>query len=185
MNARKIAVAGVLSAVAIFLGATPLGFIPWITGVSITIMTAPVIIGAVLEGPSVGLIVGLLFGGFSLVHAAGLFGPVGPSDALFLNPLISVLPRLLIGPVAWLVYRALERASFPFALVAAGVTGSLANTVLVLGMIGLFHLAPWALLGTIAVGNGLPEAVANAILTLAVVAAWKRVAYGRKGAQLE
>lgn len=188
MNARKIAVAGVLSAVAIFLGAPPLhlGFIPWVTGAAITIMAAPVIIGAVLEGPLVGSIIGFLFGLFSLINASGAFGPVGPLDRIFLNPVVSVLPRLFIGPVAWLAYRALERVSIPAALVASGLAGSLTNTILVLGTIGLFGYAPWAPLGIAALGNGLPEAAANAVLTLAVVAAWKRVAYGRrKGAQLE
>ncbi len=186
MNARKIAVAGALGAVAILLGATPLGFIPWFSGASITIMTSPVVIGAVIEGPVVGLVVGFLFGGFSFLHAAGLFGPVGPTDALFLNPLVSVLPRLLIGPIAWLVYRAIERLGVPVALVLAGIGGSLTNTVLVLGVIGLFKLASWAVLGGIAIVNGLPEAAANAILVLAVVAAWKRIEYGRRrGARLE
>jgi len=185
MNARKIAVAGVLSAVAIFLGAPPLhpGFIPWFAGASLTIMAAPVIIGAVLEGPVVGTIIGFLFGVSSLVEAA--LAPAGPTDAWFTNPLISVLPRLFIGLVAWIIYRSLEKRSLPTALVLAGLGGSLTNTVLVLGMLGLYGYLHWGLIATIAGVNGAPEAVANAILTLAVVAAWKRVTYGRKGAQLE
>ncbi|HRU29430.1 MAG TPA: ECF transporter S component, partial [Treponema sp.] len=93
---RKIAVAGVLSAIAIVLGVTRLGFIPWFSGASVTILQVPVIIGAVLEGPLVGFIIGLLFGLSSLLQAA--IAPTGPVDVAFTNPLISVLPRLLIGP---------------------------------------------------------------------------------------
>ena len=184
MNARKIAVAGVMSAIAIFLGATRLGFIPWFTGAALTIMAAPVIIGAVLEGPVVGLVIGFLFGAFSLIQAA--VAPGGPTDAIFTNPLISVLPRLFIGPVAWLIYRALEKVNTPLALVLAGLGGSLTNTVLVLGMLVAFGYLGWLPAAGIAGINGGPEAAANAVLALAVVAAWKRIEYGRrKGAQLE
>ncbi len=174
---RKIVITGILGAISIFLGLTRWGFIPWISGASLTIMHIPVIIGAVLEGPVVGLAIGLIFGLFSLIQAG--IAPNGPSDVIFLNPLISVLPRLFIGPVAWLVWGALKR--WPVVgLVTAGVAGSLTNTILVLGMIGIFGLAPWALIGTTAVANGLPEAVLSGILVLAVVAAWRQIRIGRK-----
>ncbi|HEX9019494.1 MAG TPA: ECF transporter S component [Anaerolineaceae bacterium] len=103
---RKIVITGVLSALLVFLGLTPLGFIPW-GPASLTTMHIPVIIGAILEGPLVGLIIGLVFGIFSMIRAA--IAPNGPADVLFLNPLIAVLPRLFIGPVAWLVWKALQR----------------------------------------------------------------------------
>jgi uncharacterized membrane protein len=94
-----------------------------------------------------------------------------------------VLPRLFIGPVAWLVWRALQR--WPaVGLISAGIAGSVTNTVLVLGMFGILQLAPWALVGSTAVINGLPEAAASAVLTLAVVAAWRRIEFGRRGASI-
>lgn len=179
---RKIVIAGVMGAISIFLGATHLGFIPWLAGAALTIMHVPVIIGAVLEGPLVGLVIGLVFGAFSLLQ--GAIAPTGPADVWFTNPLISILPRLFIGPVAWLVYRAVERFNELTALGAAGVLGSLTNTVLVLGALGLHRFLPWPLIGTIAVTNGLPEAVVAAIITVAVVAAWKRIESGRAGSDL-
>lgn len=179
---RKIVVAGVMSAIAIILGATHWGFIPWFAGAALTIMHVPAIIGAVLEGPVVGLVIGVLFGLFSLIQ--GAIAPTGPADVWFVNPLISVLPRLFIGPAAWLVYRALARVNEVLGLIAAGVAGSLTNTVLVLSMIGLMGHLPWALIGTIAVTNGLPEAVVAAVITLGVVSAWKGIERGRKGADL-
>ncbi len=178
-NTRKIVIAGVMGAISIFLGATHLGFIPWLAGAALTIMHVPVIVGAVLEGPVVGLVIGLIFGAFSLLQ--GAIAPTGPTDVWFTNPLVSILPRLFIGPVAWLVYSAIKRFNEATALVAAGVLGSLTNTVLVLGVLGLYRLLPWSLIATIAVTNGLPEAVVAAIVTLAVVAAWKRIESGRKG----
>ena len=89
---RKLVSAGMLSAISIILGMTPLGIIP-IGPLSATTMHLPVIIGAVLEGPVVGLIIGAIFGGFSLYQAASGGSVLAP---LFMNPLVSILPRLLI-----------------------------------------------------------------------------------------
>jgi uncharacterized membrane protein len=179
---RKIVIAGVMGAISALLGWTHWGFIPWVTGAALTIMHVPVIIGAVLEGPIVGTAIGLIFGLFSMLQAA--VAPTGPSDVLFTNPLIAVVPRLFIGVVAWLVWRALKQ--WPVAgLIAAGIAGSLTNTVLVLGMIGLIGAAPWAALPPILLANGLPEAGVSAVITLVVVAAWRRIEIGeRKGADL-
>jgi uncharacterized membrane protein len=179
---RKVVIAGVLGAISALLGWTRLGFIPWFTGASLTIMHVPVIIGAVLEGPWVGLAIGFIFGGFSMLQAA--IAPTGPADVWFTNPLLAILPRLAIGPLAWLAYKALERWTVP-ALIVAGIVGSLTNTFLVLGMIGLLGHLPWGALPPIIVGNGLPEAAASALITLAVVAAWRRIRVGsREGSRL-
>lgn len=179
---RKIVIAGVMGAISIFLGATHLGFIPWFAGAALTIMHVPVIIGAVLEGPIVGAVIGLIFGAFSLIQ--GAIAPTGPADVWFVNPLVSILPRLCIGPVAWLVYRALRPVKEIAGITAAGIAGSLTNTVLVLGVLGLYGYLPWKLIGTIAVANGLPEAAAAAVLTAAVVASWKGIENRRKGSSV-
>ena len=71
------------------------------------------------------------------------------------------------------------------ALAAAGIAGSLTNTLLVLGVLGLYAYIPWPLVGTIAVTNGLLEAAAAAVITVAVVAAWQGIEYGRRGSRLE
>jgi uncharacterized membrane protein len=176
---RKIVIAGVLGAISIFLGATRLGFIPYFSGASLTIMHVPVIIGAVLEGPIVGVVIGFIFGIFSLLQAA--IAPQGPADVWFVNPLVSILPRLFIGPVSWLVYRALKGIKEQPAVVGAGIAGSLTNTALVLGVLGLYKYLPWPLIGTIAAANGLPEAALAAILTFAVVASWKKLRPRRSG----
>ena len=169
---RKIVITGVLSAISIFLGITRLGFIPWITGASLTIMHVPVIIGAVLEGPIVGLVIGLIFGLSSLIQAA--VAPTGPADVWFTNPLLSVLPRLFIGPISWLIYNLLKQWKVP-ALIAAGIIGSLTNTILVLGMIGVLGFLPWIAIPPLILGNGLLEAVAATILVVSVVSIWQQI----------
>ncbi|KPL84253.1 hypothetical protein SE15_03650 [Thermanaerothrix daxensis] len=178
---RKVVITGVLGAIAVFLGLTRLGFIPWFTGVSLTIMHVPAVIGAVLEGPGVGVGIGLIFGAFSMIQAA--IPPTGQTDVWFTNPLISVIPRLFIGPVAWAVWRALQRWPW-LALITAGAAGSLTNTFLVLGAIGLLGLLPWAAMLPIVAFNGIPEAIASALLTLAIVAAYRRLPIRAQGARL-
>lgn len=180
---RKIVIAGVLGAITCLLGITHWGFIPWFGGISLTIMHIPVIIGTLLEGPVVGLVIGVIFGIFSLIQAA--VAPTGPGDVLFTNPLISVVPRLFIAPAAWIVWRVLHRTP-GVGFFVSGLAGSLTNTVLVLGMFGVLGLYPWELIGAVAVTNGVPEAIVSAFLTLIIVAAVRKISVGRKkGANLE
>ena len=174
---RKLVITGVMGAITVLLGVTHWGFIPWFGGISLTIMHVPVIIAAVLEGPIVGAGVGLIFGIFSMIQAA--IAPSSPSDVWFTNPILAVLPRLFIGPVAYLVWKVLKKMPV-VGLIAAGIAGSLTNTILVLGVIGIMGLVPWAVLGGIVVANGLLEAGASALITLVVVAAWRRIRIGKK-----
>jgi uncharacterized membrane protein len=179
---RKIAIAGALSAVTILLGITHWGYITWFSAFSFTIMAVPVIIGAVLEGPWVGMGIGLIFGLTSMLQAA--IAPTAPGDTVFTNPLISVLPRLVIGPVSWLVWNSLKKIPV-VGLILSGLAGSLTNTVLVLGMLGLFKIYPWPLIGASAVTNGLPEAAIAAVLTLVIVGVTLQLQIGKKkGADL-
>lgn len=91
---RQIAFAGLLGAVTVVLGSTPLGFIQ-IPPISITIMHIPTILAGVMEGPVIGGIVGAMFGGFSMWQAQTSINPM--DKLIFSNPIIAVLPRVLIG----------------------------------------------------------------------------------------
>jgi uncharacterized membrane protein len=175
---RKIVITGVMGAVAIVLGATRIGFIPWVSGASLTIMHVPVIIGAILEGPVVGAVIGFIFGLFSLIRAAT--SPTSPVDVFFTNPLISILPRMIIGITTWLVYRAFREKWLTVAVITSSVVGSLTNTVLVLGALGAVGAFPWTLIGGIFVANGLPEAAAAAMIAIAVIVTWKSVGTNKK-----
>jgi hypothetical protein len=125
ITTRTIVVSGLLAAIQILLGLTGLGFIPLPTGVNATILHIPAIVAGVLQGPVAGVAVGLIFGLFSFLRA---------TNPAFADPLVAILPRLFPGLVAWLVFRALYRTSLPVAAAAAGVLGTLTNTVLVLTM---------------------------------------------------
>ncbi len=170
---RKTVVTGVLGALSIALFLTPFGVIRWFTGASLTVMHVPVIIGAVLEGPVVGIIVGAIFGVTTLIKAAT--APLGNIDPFFVNPLISVLPRLLIGIAAWAAYKAFRGKLTAVAAVVAGVAGSLTNSLFVLGALVAFAAIPLAVAATVFVANSFLEAAVAAVLTVAVVSIWKGV----------
>ena len=178
LEVRKMAIIGVLSAISIMLSMTPLGFIP-IGPLNLTIMHIPVIIGAVLEGPLVGIIVGLIFGFTSLLRAITM--PTITNFAL-INPLVSILPRVLIGIVAYYVYKLTIKLT-KNALVSGwitGVMGSLVNTVGVLGMTYILYGARYAealgksasaaktLILTLVATNGVPEAIVGGFVVSAI-----------------
>lgn len=152
-----------------------LGYIP-IGPLNFTIIHVTVIIAALTLGPSGGAIVGGIWGSITFVRA--FVWPTSPLAAIvFVNPLVSVLPRVLIGVVAGYVFRWLTHKMKQqyLALGIAGLLGSLTNTFLVLGQIYLFYnghsqalyqidtkaMMPY-LLGVIAT-NGIPEAIIAAI----------------------
>jgi len=172
-SVRKIVVAGALGALSIALFLTPFGYIPWLAGASLTVMHVPAIIGAVLEGPVVGAIVGVIFGVTALIKAAT--SPQGPIDVFFVNPLISVLPRLLVGIAAWAAYKAFRGKVDAVAAAVAGIAGSLTNSLFVLGALVAFGAIPPASAAAVLVANGPIEAALAAVLTLGVVAAWKGI----------
>jgi uncharacterized membrane protein len=175
LSVRRIVITGILAAVSILLGVTRLGFItlPNVTGAA-TIMHVPVIIGAVMEGPLVGFLVGGIFGTFSFLQA---------TVPLFKDPLVSVLPRLFIGITAYFAYAALRNRSEYVALVTAGVVGTLTNTILVLGMAILRgYLTLPAIIPIIP--QVIAEIIIACIITVAVVAAWKRIETGRGGSSV-
>lgn len=159
LETEKITLVGVLGAVTVILGMTPLGFVPVPTPAgSATIMHIPVVIGAILEGPLVGGLVGFVFGIFSFLRAGNPF---------VADPLIGIIPRIFIGVLAGYSYRLIKKESIAVGL--AAVVGTLTNTIGVLGLAvwrGYLPLAPAIGIG---ITHGLPEAVVAVIITILIV----------------
>lgn len=105
LSTKRLAIIGMLGGISAILGLTPIGFIP-IGPANATIMHIPVIIGAIIEGPVVGALVGLIFGIFSIIRAITAPTILSP---LFYNPLVSILPRVLIGIMAYYSYILFKR----------------------------------------------------------------------------
>jgi len=199
LTTRRLAVIGMLGAVSIVLQLTPLGFIvlPF-SPVRATIMHVPVIIASIVEGPVAGILVGLIFGAFSMYNAA--VSPVSPISFVFLDPLVAVLPRLLIGVTSYYAYVTIKSALVSrfgqktAAVSASGfaaVIGTLTNTIGVLSAIYLRHIAQFAeglsiapeTAGAAIVGigmsHGLPELIVALLIVIPVVQGVSRL-YGRQ-----
>ena len=128
---------GVIMAIIIVMSAVPfLGFIQ-IPPIAITIVHIPVIIGTILFGWKAGILFGLTFG-LSSLFVAMTRGAA--TDLLFINPLISVVPRVIFGALIYPIYRLFEKIQSSEAL-SIGLTGfvaSVLHSVLVLTAIFLY-----------------------------------------------
>ena len=189
-NTRRIAVVGILSALTLALSLIPqIGYImiPGL-GVQITIVHIPVIIAGIIEGPVVGAFVGFIFGLSSLYTA--LTSPL-PIAFAFLNPLVSILPRILIGVVAWYVFKGLTHITRdryrPVSLGVAAALATVTNTIGVLGMIyllyakrfiealGLSDVSPAVVIFGLAMPNFPLELAAAVLLAIPIGLAVKRM----------
>lgn len=182
MSTRSIVVAGILIAVTILLSVTPIGYIPVpnVTGAA-TILHVPTIIGAVLEGPVVGSVIGVVFGitSYLLPSTQVLF-----AEKPFWVPIIVlIVPRILIALVSCYTYNSMRKNNEMLALGVAAVLGTLTNTVGVVGLAVLFGVLPAAIIPTI-IPQAIAEVVIAAVLVIAVVAAYKGLARGRAGSSV-
>lgn len=167
LTTRKIVVSGILGAIAILLGVTPLGLIAVPTPLGhATILHIPAILGGVLEGPLVGLLIGFIFGLISFFRA---------TLPMFSDPLVAILPRLFIGITAYLAYAATRKISPFLGYALAGIVGSVTNTVLVLGTAVIRDYLPVEVAVTFGLVHGIPELIAATILTVLLAGGIKRI----------
>jgi uncharacterized membrane protein len=184
-DVRKITLIAILSAISVVLGLTPLGYIP-IPPLNPTIMHIPVIIGSIAGGPVVGAMVGLIFGLSSILKA--IIEP-SPISFVFLNPLVSVLPRILIGITSYYAFRLIKLFRFKNNIISISVgafIGSITNTILVLGSIYFIYLNKYAqainiepsTLKTIFLGvvfsNGVPEAILSVLICVPIIKIYQK-----------
>ncbi|MGB9977383.1 ECF transporter S component [Thermovenabulum sp.] len=150
-RARILATSGLLGAISIVLGITPLGFIPVPTAAGhATIMHVPAILGGLLEGPVVGAFVGFIFGLHSFLRAG---------SPLFADPMVAILPRILIGVLAYLSFRLTKSVALSAAV------GTLTNTFGVLGIAVAKGYLTFPVAAGIALTHGLPEVIVAMVLT--------------------
>ena len=144
---------------------TGTGTVPLPTNIHVTILELPAVLAAILVDPIAGLLVGATFG---LISFAGATTP------LFQNPLIAIGPRLVVGIVAYGVYRGVRPVNDVVALAAAGAAGAVANTGLVLLLAavvpaggGITFLPPsvaWTVASTTLPSEAAVAAVLSAVL---------------------
>ena len=190
-DTRWMVSVALMAAIVIVLANTPLGMIQ-LPIIKATTVHIPVILGAILLGPSAGAILGAVFGICSLISntmaptlLSFAFSPfmstTGISGALKAI-WISVGCRILIGVAAgwlWILFTKLN-VNQMIALPIVGFTGSMVNTVTVMGSIYLLFAqqyadarevavsAIWGLIMGTVTASGIPEAIAAAILVVAI-----------------
>lgn len=179
-----------LLALFLLMWATPLGYLP-ITPLGVTLLTIPVALAAMLYGLPAGLFLGAAFGLSSLYRA---FSQPTPFNVPFMDPIVSVFPRLLIPIVVWALAKLLRfdpRQPVLGKSLILGASAALCNTVAVLGMLGLrygsiaieiaknagFAAAGrsfWGMLSLYGAASGIPEAVVCSIISASILAAYAK-----------
>lgn len=136
-TAFEVSILGLLSALILLQIYIPL-VIPG--GLQIVTVHITVILGAIILGTRDGAILGLVWGLLSLFRA--YTSPASPlTILLFTNPVIAIVPRVLVGLVAGLLFSVLYRRMTkkrPLALGITGAVGALINTIFVLVLTILF-----------------------------------------------
>ena len=190
-DTRWMVSVALMAAIVIVLANTPLGMIQ-LPIIKATTVHIPVILGAILLGPGAGAILGAIFGICSLVSNTMAPTPLSFAFSPFLSTTgipgalkaiwISVGCRILIGVVAgwlWVLFTKIKLNQF-IALPIVGFVGSMVNTVTVMGSIYFLFAQQYAeakevaltavfglVMGTVT-ASGIPEAIAAAILVLAL-----------------
>lgn len=180
-SAKKIAFYGVMSGLMfVFLLVETFAFSAFFGSFTPAILTLPLAVALSLFNGKKGMWVGgTIFGCCSFVLAACISNPI------FINPLISILPRVAIGVVAYLVYfvcnKLLSGSNSEFAkeilpCAIAGVFGILTNSVCTIFMMWVFAAAELAMvLTTIISINFVAEVVGAAILAPVYVKVFQRI----------
>ncbi len=175
-NTRDLVRAAILSALIWVMTFVPYtGYIPYGGGLEITTLHIVVIVGAVMLGWQYGAVLGLMWGITCLIRAymTVIYLPFG-----FGNPLVSVLPRVMVGIVAGLVSQALRkvRVRKGISLGIATFAATLTNTFLVLTAVSIYGRSTIAdafklILITLISVNAIIELVAAVLLVPVIVAA--------------
>ncbi len=188
---KKMAILAIFISIIILQNLVPfLGNIP-IGPLSITLIHITVITAAIVLGPKDGMLIGAIWGLITWIRA--FVWPTSPIAVIcFTNPLISVLPRILVGATSGYSYLKLKnKINNKLSMVIAAAIGSMTNTLLVLGQIYIFYhnqapklysvnvkeLLPY-LLGVVGT-NGIPEMLAAMFLvpiisTILIKIVWKK-----------
>lgn len=99
----------------------------------------PTVLTSLIYGPKAGAFMGALAG--MVAMSKNITMPSGILSPFFINPLVSVLPRIFIGIVPFYVYKFVKKVSenIGIASLCAGVMGAVTNTTLAMGMLYIVY----------------------------------------------
>ncbi len=180
---RRLVQMAILIAIMLVLAFTPLGYLK-VGAIEITFMTIPVVIGAILLGPAAGAFLGGVFGLTSFIQCFGMsaFGAALLGINPFLTFLVCMVPRILMGYLAGVIFRVIYRHDKTkiLSFAASSLSGALLNTILFVGMLMLSFgsseymmtmrggLGLLAFLAAFVGVNGLVEAIVAFVLGTAI-----------------
>lgn len=128
----------VLIAIILIMAFTPLGYLRT-AGLEISLLTIPVVIGAMTVGPGCGAALGLIFGLTSFYMCFGMssFGAALLSINPFLTFIVCVPTRALMGYLTGVLFRLIHKVDKTKTLsyFAGGFLGAFLNTLFFMGML--------------------------------------------------
>lgn len=139
----RLTVTAMLTAIILLMTFTPLGYLR-IGPLELTLITIPVIVGAVTEGIAAATILGAVFGLSSFIQC--FTGSVLGGILLSISPIkcfiVCVVPRLLMGLLCSLIFKGCAKRDKKkgWSFVVAGASGAVLNTVLFLGFLALLFM---------------------------------------------
>ncbi len=107
---RRLVYMAILIAIILVMAFTPLGYLKT-AGLEITFIQVPVIVGAILMGPTAGAILGGVFGLTSFIQCFGLsaFGAALLEINAVYTFILCFFSRVLMGWLTGLIFRALQK----------------------------------------------------------------------------
>jgi len=149
MKSKKIvhlAEIGILTAIIIVMAFTPLGYLrlPFLPALEISLLPIPVIIGAIVIGPTAGTILGGIFGLTSFFQAFGMsaFGVMMFQISPLNTFIVAFFPRLIMGLLIGLIFKAFKNKGF-LSFGVSAMAGPVLNTILFMtALMLLFGNAP-------------------------------------------
>lgn len=187
INTKRLTMMAIATAILLIQNFVPfLGNLP-LPPLNPTIIHITVIVFTFLLGTRDGMIIGAIWGIIRMIRAFAM--PASPLDPLiWTNPMIAVLPRLLIGLTVGVTYQWLQKKwTSAHSLRISAFLGSLTNTVFVMLFIYVFFTEDIAYLMNIQMDNivygllaivvtsGIPEAIIAAIIAPIVVKPLKKI----------
>ena len=175
---RRLTQLALLAALLLVMNFTPLGYLQ-VGPLSMSLMSIPVAIGAMLMGPVDGAILGGVFGATSFLQAVQGTSPMG-SELFAYSPVgsfvVCFVARVLVGLCCGLVYQGMRKILPGKEKVCAAVGGFSAaflNTVFFMGfLVLLFYGSPYVQGIVEALGVSNPLAFVVAVVGVQAIVEW-------------
>lgn len=181
----QMAQLAILLAILLIMAFTPLGYLK-IGPLSVSFLTLPVAIGAVILGPKAAIILGAAFGLTSFYQCLGMdaLGVALMGVSPVRTFIMCFVPRVLIGVITGYLYQLLKYKNDKVSTAVTCLAAPIVNTVFFLGTMVLFFgqtpvlqqfgTTVWAILSVMGIANVIPETLVCLLAGTAICLALKK-----------